>query len=224
MKHFSRFIFVDLYKIWTLFALVLVLSSCGSSKDALYRKLSKGDSGSQQYAGHYKVGSPYAINKKTYHPKKDHKYSETGMCSWYGHGKGNQKFHGKKTANGDTFNKALLTAAHRTLPLPSMVKVTNLKNNKSLVVMINDRGPFRKDRIIDVSEEAAKILGFKNQGVAKVKVQYLAQESKELLSKLDLKDSSGTKATRKMKNPKCSVGCHIKLVNMKHNLSILAER
>lgn len=220
MKYLRKFIFVDLHKILALFATILLLSNCGSSKDALYRKLSEGDSGTQQYAGHYKIGSSYTVNKKTYQPKKEHKYTETGACSWYGH----KKFHGKKTANGDTFNKDLLTAAHRTLPLPSLVKVTNLNNNKSLVVMINDRGPFRKDRIIDVSEEAAKILGFKNQGVTQVKLQYLAQESKELLSKLDLKDTSGTKAAKKMKNPKCSVGCHIKLVNMKHKLSIIAER
>lgn len=221
MQLLRKFIVIDLYKVFALCTTVLLLSNCGSSKDALYRKLSKGDSTAQQYTGHYKVGSSYKVNKKTYHPKKDHKYVETGMCSWYGH---NKKFHGKKTANGDTFNRNLLTAAHRTLPMPSMVKVTNLKNNKSLVVMVNDRGPFRKDRIMDVSEEAAKILGFKNQGVAKIKVQYLPEESKELLSKLDLKDSHGTKATKKMKNPKCSVGCHIKLVNMKHKLSILAEK
>lgn len=221
MQQLHKFIHADFCRTLAICATVLLLSSCGSSKDSLYRKLSKGDSISQHYTGHYKVGNSYKVNQKTYHPKKDHKYIETGMCSWYGH---NQKFHGKKTANGDTFNKNLLTAAHRTLPMPSMVKVTNLNNNKSLVVMINDRGPFRKDRIMDVSEEAAKILGFKNQGVAKVKVQYLAKESTELLNKLNLKDTHGTRATKKMKDHKCSIGCHIKMVNMKHKLSILAEK
>jgi len=195
-------------------AILLLLNSC-SPQDSLYRKLSKEDASRKQYEGHYKVGESYAINNKTYHPKKNNNHDETGKCSWYGKKHG---FHGKKTANGDTYNKNMLTAAHRTLPMPSMVKVTNLENNKSIVVMVNDRGPFRKDRIIDVSEEAANILGFKNRGVTNVRVQYLPKESKELLAKLNIKEVHGSKAKQKIKNPKCSVSCHIKLVNMQHNL------
>jgi len=207
---------LDLIHKILLLTILFVISSC-SPQDALYRKLSKEDAGKKHYEGHYKIGESYKVNNKTYHPEKNHNYQETGMCSWYGKKDG---FHGKKTANGDTYNKNMLTAAHRTLPLPSMIKVTNLKNNKSLVVMVNDRGPFRKDRIIDVSEEAAKILDFKNAGVAKAKVQYLHKESKELLSKLRVNDQHGSKAKKKIKNPKCSVNCHIKLVNMKHKLSL----
>jgi rare lipoprotein A len=198
------------------FFAIIVLGSC-SPQDSLYKKLSKEDAGRKQYEGHYKVGESYKVNNKIYHPKKNHKYHETGMCSWYGKKGG---FHGRKTANGDTYNQNMLTAAHRTLPLPSMVKVTNLKNNKSLVVMINDRGPFRKDRIIDVSEEAARILGFKHEGEARVRVQYLPKESKELLSKLQVEEKHGSKAKKKIKDHKCSVNCHIKLVNMKHKFAL----
>ena len=112
----------------------------------------------------------------------------------------------------------MLTAAHRTLPMPSMVKVTNLANNKAIIVMINDRGPFSKGRIIDVSESAAKLLDFKQKGTAKLRVQYLDKETKELLHNLALKPKHGAKATKKVKNQKCSVNCHIKLINMKHKL------
>lgn len=186
-----------------------------SPRDALYRRLSKEDAGVSQYAGHYKIGSAYTVNDKTYCPKHNPKHHEVGMASWYGKRHG---FHGKTTANGDKYNKNMLTAAHRTLPLPSMIKVTNLGNNKSLIVMANDRGPFRKDRIIDVSEQAATLLGFRQNGVAKVRVQYLEKETKELLDKLALKAQHGSKAKKKMKTPRCSVNCHIKLVNMKHKI------
>src|SRR3989344_6905312 len=101
------------------------------------------------YSGHYKVGSPYQINNIKYHPKEIDSYDETGFASWYGPG-----FHGNKTANGEIFNQRRLTAAHNTLPLPSLVQVTNLENNKSIIVRVNDRGPFaknKKNRIIDLS-------------------------------------------------------------------------
>lgn len=188
-----------------------------SSQDALYRRLSKEDAGQKQYAGHYKIGDAYTINKKTYRPTNNPKHDEVGYASWYGKRYG---FHGKKTANGDKYNKNMLTAAHPTFPLPSMLKVTNLGNNKSLIVMANDRGPFRKDRILDVSEQAAILLGFKQQGVAKVRVQYLEKDTKELLDKLALKPKNGSVAKKKMKTPRCSVNCHIKLVNMKHKIKV----
>lgn len=190
----------------------LMLSSCSSS---LYHRLSKDDKGNNKYKGHYKIGEEYQIKNETYKPAKNLKYDETGIGSWYGSKNG---FHGKKTANGDLYNKNMLTAAHRTLPLPSMVKITNLANNKSLIVMVNDRGPFSKGRIIDVSESAAKLLDFKQKGTAKLRVQYLNKETKELLHTLALKPKHGAKSTKKVKNPQCSVNCHIKLVNMKHNL------
>ena len=110
-----------------------------------------------------------------YYPKEDYSYDETGIASWYGQG-----FHGEKTANGEIFNKDELTAAHKTLPLPTLARVTNLDNGRSIVVRINDRGPFSGARIIDVSQRAAQLLGFEAQGTAKVRVQVLADESKAI--------------------------------------------
>lgn len=123
----------------------------------------------------YKVGKPYTILGQSYHPKEDPYYDEVGEASWYGPG-----FHGRKTANGERFDKYDLTAAHRTLPMPSMVKVTNLENGKSINLRINDRGPFAKDRIIDVSKKAATQLGFKEKGMAHVRVQFLPEETAAL--------------------------------------------
>lgn len=122
--------------------------------------------------GVYKVGAPYIIDGTTYYPQEDYAYDETGIASWYGPG-----FHGKTTANGETFDENQLTAAHRTLPMPSLVRVTNLENGKSVVARINDRGPFARGRIIDMSKRGAELLGFKNNGVAKVRVQIMAEES-----------------------------------------------
>jgi rare lipoprotein A len=115
----------------------------------------------------YKVGGPYQISGQWYYPKEDVNYKEVGMASWYG-----AKFHNKKTANGEIFDRHLMTAAHRTLPLPSMVRVTNLENGRSVLVRVNDRGPFAKDRIIDMSERAAAELGFHEQGTTRVKVEF----------------------------------------------------
>ena len=124
---------------------------------------------------HYKVGEPYKVNNTWYYPKEDYSYDETGIASWYG-----DAFHNKLTANGEVYNKNELTAAHTTLPLPSLARVTNLENGRSLVVRVNDRGPFIGKRIIDLSERSAELLGFKNQGTAKVRVQVLADESKAI--------------------------------------------
>ena len=132
-----------------------------------------------KYKGHYKVGNPYQIYDQWYYPKVDLDYVEVGKASWYG-----KKFHRKPTANGEIFYKSLLTAAHRTLPLPSMVKVTNLENGKSLKLKVNDRGPFAKNRIIDLSEKSAKKLGFHEQGTTTVRVEFLLKETKRLHKKL----------------------------------------
>ncbi len=123
----------------------------------------------------YKVGKPYQINGVWYYPKEDYSYDETGIASWYG-----ADFHLQRTANGDIFNKNELTAAHPTLPMPSLARVTNLENGRSIVVRINDRGPFSGARIIDVTQRAAQLLGFEGQGTAKVRVQVLADESKAI--------------------------------------------
>ena len=137
----------------------------------------------------YKVGNPYKINGKWYYPAINYDYDEIGMASWYGPG-----FHGKKTANGEIFNQNIVSAAHRTLPLPSIVKVTNLDNGKVLsFVRVNDRGPFARNRIIDLSKEAAKQLGFVNKGVAKVRVEILEDESRKFVNEL-VKSNKNAKA------------------------------
>lgn len=129
----------------------------------------------KNYGGIYKVGNPYQIAGRWYYPKEDYNYSETGMASWYG-----EDFNGKRTANGERYNMNTLTAAHRTLPLPCIVKVTNLQNGRSIIARVNDRGPYVKDRIIDLSKHGAQLLGYMGQGTTKVKVEILAKESKAL--------------------------------------------
>lgn len=122
--------------------------------------------------GNFKIGNPYKIDGKWYYPKEQYTLTETGIISWYGPG-----FHNKKTANGEIFNKNELTAAHRTLQMPSLVRVTNLDNGRSVIVRVNDRGPYKRGRVMDVSERAAELLGFKNQGTAKARIEVLPQES-----------------------------------------------
>jgi rare lipoprotein A len=118
--------------------------------------------------GRYQVGSAYKIAGRWYEPKEDPDYDEVGLASWYGN-----SFHGRLTANGEIFDSASLSAAHPTLPLPSYVRVTNLDNDRSVIVRVNDRGPFSHDRLIDVSERTADLLGFRRSGTAKVRVQYV---------------------------------------------------
>ena len=124
-----------------------------------------------QGGGNYMVGKPYTIAGKTYYPSAN-VGSATGMASWYG-----ADFHGRKTANGEIFDKASITAAHPTMPLPSYARVTNLRNNHSIVVRVNDRGPYHGGRIMDVSERVADALDFKQSGTARVKVDYLSPAS-----------------------------------------------
>lgn len=119
---------------------------------------------------HYKVGSPYKVDGRWYTPAVDEDYDEIGLASWYG-----DQFDGKLTANGEIFDKTRLTAAHKTLPMPSLVQVDNLENGRSITLRLNDRGPFVDDRIIDLSEAAAVSLGFQGQGLAKVRVRYLGE-------------------------------------------------
>lgn len=128
-------------------------------------------------AGYYKTGQPYRIAGRKYYPKERFSFSQTGTASWYG-----PNFHGKMTANGETFNKYELTAAHRTLQMPSIIRVTNLSNGRSLVLRVNDRGPFAHDRVLDVSERAAELLGFKSQGTAKVRIDVLTDPSRKVAS------------------------------------------
>lgn len=122
--------------------------------------------------GPKKIGKPYKINGITYYPMESADgYSEVGVASWYGPG-----FHGKLTANGETYNQKAMTAAHKTLPLPTLVKVENLENGKSVVVRVNDRGPYSKGRIIDLTEVAARRLDMLDKGTAKVRVSVLSED------------------------------------------------
>ena len=117
--------------------------------------------------GVYKVGKPYTVAGKTYVPAEDPDYEETGTASWYGDG-----FHGGPTANGEIYDMHRLTAAHRTLPMPSYAYVHNPANGRTIMVRINNRGPFKGNRIIDLSREAARLLDFKARGLASVRVTY----------------------------------------------------
>jgi rare lipoprotein A len=118
----------------------------------------------------YKIGQPYQIDGTWYYPSEQPDYDETGVASWYG-----PTFYGKYTANGESYDSSALTAAHRTLPMPVNVRVTNLENGRSLVLRVNDRGPFARGRIIDVSEKAAQLLGFYETGTAKVRVTFVSR-------------------------------------------------
>ncbi|WP_245441640.1 septal ring lytic transglycosylase RlpA family protein, partial [Rhizobium vallis] len=120
--------------------------------------------------GRYTVGKPYVVKGKHYSPKEDPSYDKNGVASWYG-----SSFHGRLTANGEVYDRDHLSAAHPTLPLPSYVRVTNLENGSSLIVRVNDRGPYHKGRIIDVSSKAADLLDLKHHGTAYVRVQYVGR-------------------------------------------------
>jgi rare lipoprotein A len=120
--------------------------------------------------GVYRVGKPYTVAGRVYVPEENVNYSAVGLASWYG-----DDFHGRYTANGEIFDMQSITAAHPTLPLPSYVRVTNLSNHRSIVVRVNDRGPFVSNRIIDLSVKTAKLLGFHGNGIAKVKVDYVGR-------------------------------------------------
>ena len=149
-------------------ALLASLAACGSS--------SKGGGGtpgsSVAQRGTYKVGQPYKIDGVTYTPQETFTLTETGMASWYGPG-----FHGKSTANGERYDQTDRTAAHRTLQMPAIVRVTNLENGRSTVVRVNDRGPFARSRVIDLSRTAAEEIDMVGKGTARVRIDQLQAES-----------------------------------------------
>ena len=120
--------------------------------------------------GRFMVGKPYQVKGKTYVPQEDANYNKSGLASWYG-----SAFHGRLTANGEVYDSSHLSAAHPTFPLPSYARVTNLENGTSVVVRVNDRGPYHPGRIIDVSDKTAELLDMKRTGTAKVNVQYVGR-------------------------------------------------
>lgn len=158
-----------IHRLFMLFFLVFFVAGCSETQLLTHMAKQLPDSNFTTF----KVGKPYRIDGRRYVPQESYNLSETGIASWYG-----PNFHGKYTANGEVFDMYDMTAAHRTLQIPSIVRVTNLDNGRSVKLRVNDRGPFKKNRIIDVSMRAADLLGFKGAGTARVKVDVLPLESK----------------------------------------------
>lgn len=182
------------FKNFTLLILLFSLAACSASsgsasattvwsKDETRLSSVAYDSSGTQLAqsvtapGPRKTGKPYVIKGVTYYPLQsvDHGYQEVGVASWYG-----KDFHNKKTANGEIYNMHDLTAAHKTLPMPTFVKVENLENGKEVIVRVNDRGPFSKGRIIDLSYAAAQKLDMVKTGTAKVRITVLSETKDHL--------------------------------------------
>lgn len=151
----------------------IMLAACAETRFVMHTAKRLGETNKSQ--GTYKVGKPYKVGGVWYYPSEDWSYDQTGIASWYG-----PNFHGKATANGELFDQWGVSAAHKTLPMPSLVRVTNLENGRSLVVRINDRGPFKPGRIIDLSRRSAQLLDIEGKGTARVRVQILARESQAL--------------------------------------------
>ncbi len=147
-----------------------LLPGCGRQGVMIFGGGDEGYSSPPAAGGHRKTGKPYQIAGRWYYPLQSAEgYDEVGIASWYG-----RDFHGKKTANGEIYDMHAMSAAHKTLPLPTMVRVTNLDNGRSVVVRVNDRGPFVKSRLIDLSYAAARALGYDRKGTARVRVQALS--------------------------------------------------
>ncbi len=151
--------------------LALVLTACASPRYAVddgprVRTPPKGGSSSSGRTP--ATMRPYQVKGIWYTPRHDPDYDEKGIASWYG-----EQFHNRNTANGEVFDMDLVSAAHKTLPLPSIVEVTDLDTGKKIRVRVNDRGPFVSGRIIDLSKGAAKKLGMYQRGVARVRVRYI---------------------------------------------------
>lgn len=158
-----------------LLAGVLLLSGCAETEFVSHWVKKISWPGQQEQAGTYKIGEPYRVGSVWYYPHEDFHLVETGIASWYG-----PDFNHHRTANGEIYDQDELTAAHRTLQMPSLVRVTNLENGRSVVVRINDRGPYARGRLIDVSKRAAVLLGFIGKGTARVRLEVLPKESQEI--------------------------------------------
>ncbi|MEG6509726.1 septal ring lytic transglycosylase RlpA family protein [Methyloligella sp. 2.7D] len=151
------------------FCLTVWLGACGKGNgEKLGERIVPLGQTAPKGGGRRLVGEPYKVAGRWYTPKEVRSYSKVGVASWYG-----DLFHGRRTANGEIYDVNRLSAAHKTLPLPAYARVTNLSNNRTIVVRVNDRGPFSNDRLIDLSKKAADALGFRQHGVAKVRVTYM---------------------------------------------------
>lgn len=157
----------------------IILVGCSETQLAVHSAKRLISSTEDTTPKNYKIGKPYQIAGVWYYPQEDYKYDESGIASWYG-----AKFHGRRTANGEVYDMNALTVAHRTLPMPSFVRVTNLENGRSLILRVNDRGPFARGRIIDISRRGSQLLNFQRQGTARVRVQVLADQSRALKTRI----------------------------------------
>ena len=178
-SNFKKYKITNILKFYFFLILLFLLQSCTSGIEVAAnigkKYIIPKDNNISSPKPIFKIGQKYMIKGKFYFPKKDLYYNKTGIASWYG-----PKFHGKITANGEIYDQNAFTAAHKTLPLPSAVKVTNLENNISVILRVNDRGPFVNDRIIDLSSKAADILDLKRNGTGLVRVTVLKNESEIL--------------------------------------------
>jgi rare lipoprotein A len=161
---------------------LLALAACG------------GGDGYSPYGGtdeptQVKIGKPYQVKGETYTPQYEPGYDETGMASWYG-----PQFHGRMTASGEKYDQYEMTAAHRTLPMPAVIRVTRLDSGKSVEVRVNDRGPFAHGRILDLSQAAARELDMVRDGTARVRVQYLHEATERYIADRGLARPKGWKA------------------------------
>jgi rare lipoprotein A len=148
----------------------LALANCsGANKEYSPRVVEEGEP-VPKGGGIYRVGKPYTINGRTYVPHENPSYHAEGVASWYG-----RDFHGRRTANGEVYDMHSISAAHPTMPLPSYARVTNLENGRSIIVRVNDRGPYTRDRLIDLSIGTAKALAFHSKGIARVRVEYVGR-------------------------------------------------
>jgi rare lipoprotein A len=151
-----------------LISLSLAIAACGDKGPRLGKRVIPLGQPVPKGGGRYHVGEPYQIGGQWYRPREQPGYDKTGQASWYG-----ALFHGRYTANGEIYDMDRLSAAHPTLPLPVYVHVTNLRNGRSIIVRVNDRGPFKNNRIIDLSRRSAEVLGFRGSGTAPVRVRYM---------------------------------------------------
>jgi rare lipoprotein A len=151
----------------------LALAHCSAGSKYSERVVADGEP-VPKGGGAYRVGKPYNINGRTYVPTENPSYRAEGIASWYG-----PDFHGRLTANGEVYDMHAISAAHTTMPLPSYARVTNLDNGRSIIVRVNDRGPYVRNRIIDLSIGTAKVLDFYGHGLARVRVEYVGRASLE---------------------------------------------
>jgi rare lipoprotein A len=198
-RHVSSLRFGGIAQFGAVAACCVVLAHCSgpfSSKEYSPRVVEEGEP-VPKGGGIYRVGKPYSVNGRTYVPAENPSYRAEGVASWYG-----RDFHGRLTANGEVYDMHTISAAHTTLPLPCYVRVTNLDNGRSIIVRVNDRGPYHRNRVIDLSIGTAKALDFYSRGLAHVRVEYVGRApiegSDDTMLMATLRDNSPAPAPSKV--------------------------